>query len=127
MALGLVMAAAQGATPLAFAIAGIVYIFVGLAYTEMAPAYPVAGSGQYFTLRKVLQEAGIGDADVFLAVTNGDNTNIMASQIAKVKFGVPSVTVCSVRNWEMQSFTVMLAKSGRWFGLGWNERIWSSL
>ncbi|MFA4044755.1 MAG: hypothetical protein HZRFUVUK_001555, partial [Candidatus Fervidibacterota bacterium] len=26
------MAAAQGATPLAFAIAGIVYIFVGLAY-----------------------------------------------------------------------------------------------
>ncbi|MFA0766706.1 MAG: hypothetical protein OXFUSZZB_000034 [Candidatus Fervidibacter sp.] len=32
------MAAAQGATPLAFAIAGIVYIFVGLAYTEMASA-----------------------------------------------------------------------------------------
>lgn len=55
VALGLVMAAAQGATPLAFAIAGIVYIFVGLAYTEMASAYPVAGGGQYFTLR------GLGD------------------------------------------------------------------
>ncbi len=55
VALGLVMAAAQGATPLAFAIAGIVYIFVGLAYTEMAAAYPVAGGGQYFTLR------GLGD------------------------------------------------------------------
>ena len=54
-ALGLVMAAAQGATPLAFAIAGIVYIFVGLAYTEMAAAYPVAGGGHYFTLR------GLGD------------------------------------------------------------------
>lgn len=49
------MAAAQGATPLAFAIAGIVYIFVGLAYTEMAAAYPVAGGGHYFTLR------GLGD------------------------------------------------------------------
>lgn len=49
------MAAAQGATPLALAIAGIVYIFVGLAYTEMAAAYPVAGGGHYFTLR------GLGD------------------------------------------------------------------
>jgi APA family basic amino acid/polyamine antiporter len=51
VALGLVMAAAQGATPLAFLIAGIVYIMVGLAYTEMAAAYPSAGGGQYFTLR----------------------------------------------------------------------------
>ncbi|WP_352429266.1 APC family permease [Thermoflexus sp.] len=55
VALGLVMAAAQGATPLAFLIAGIVYIMVGLAYTEMAAAYPVAGGGHYFTLR------GLGD------------------------------------------------------------------
>jgi len=55
VALGLVIAAAQGATPLAFAIAGTVYVFVGLAYTEMAAAYPIAGGGQYFTLR------GMGD------------------------------------------------------------------
>ncbi len=55
VALGLVMAAAQGATPLAFLIAGIVYIMVGLAYTELASAYPIAGGGQYFTLR------GLGD------------------------------------------------------------------
>ncbi len=56
--------------------------------------------GEYFRGRtvtglgidvEVLQEAGIENADVFLAVTNGDNTNIMASQIAKVKFGVPKV------------------------------------
>ncbi len=55
VALGLVMAAAQGATPIAFLIAGIVYIMVGLAYTELASAYPAAGGGQYFTLR------GLGD------------------------------------------------------------------
>jgi basic amino acid/polyamine antiporter, APA family len=55
VALGLVIAAAQGATPLAFAIAGIVYIFVGLAHTELAAAYPVAGGGQYFAFR------GMGD------------------------------------------------------------------
>ncbi len=54
-ALGLVMASAQGATNLAFALAGLVYIMIGLAYTELAAAYPVAGGGQYFTLR------GLGD------------------------------------------------------------------
>ncbi len=54
-ALGLVAAAAMGATPVAFAAAGIVYLLVGLAYTELASSYPVAGGGQYFTLR------GIGD------------------------------------------------------------------
>ncbi|MFH1259866.1 MAG: APC family permease [Elusimicrobiota bacterium] len=54
-ALGLVMAAAQGGTSLAFALAGIVYILIGLVYTELASAYPVAGGGQYFTLR------GLGD------------------------------------------------------------------
>jgi APA family basic amino acid/polyamine antiporter len=55
VALGLVIAAAQGATPLAFAVAGIVYVFVGLAHTELAAAYPVAGGGQYFAFR------GMGD------------------------------------------------------------------
>ncbi len=55
VALGLVMAAAQGATPLAFLIAGIVYVMVGLAYTEMAAAYPSVGGGHYFVLR------GLGD------------------------------------------------------------------
>ncbi len=39
----------------------------------------------------VLREAGIEKADVFAAVTNGDNTNIMASQVAKELFKVPQV------------------------------------
>ncbi len=37
----------------------------------------------------VLRRAGIENADVFIAVTNGDNTNIMSTQIAKLEFGVP--------------------------------------
>jgi APA family basic amino acid/polyamine antiporter len=61
VALGLVMAVAHGATPLAFAAAGLIYITIGLAYTELASAYPVAGGGQYFTLR------GIGDFWGFVA------------------------------------------------------------
>ena len=39
----------------------------------------------------VLKSAGIEEADVFAAVTNGDNTNIMASQVAKELFHVPRV------------------------------------
>jgi len=50
-ALGLVIAATQGGAVAAFALAGIVYIMIGLAYTELAAAYPVAGGGQYFSLR----------------------------------------------------------------------------
>ncbi len=55
VALGLVVAAAQGAAPLAFLVAGLVYIMVGLAHTELAAAYPVAGGGKYYALR------GLGD------------------------------------------------------------------
>lgn len=39
----------------------------------------------------VLKAAGIEDADSFAAVTNYDNTNIMACQVAKEIFGVPHV------------------------------------
>ena len=39
----------------------------------------------------ILRSAGIEEADVFAAVTNGDNTNIMASQVAKELFNVPRV------------------------------------
>jgi len=38
-----------------------------------------------------LKKAGIEQADVFVAVTQGDNRNIMACQIAKHVFKVPKV------------------------------------
>lgn len=44
---------------------------------------------------EVLIRAGIQDADAFAAVTNGDNRNIMASQIAKDIFNVKKV-VCRI-------------------------------
>ncbi len=40
---------------------------------------------------EVLVRAGIKEADAFVAVTNGDNRNIMASQIAKEIFNVKKV------------------------------------
>jgi len=43
----------------------------------------------------VLRRAGIEKADAFIAVTNGDSRNIMASQIAKEIFHVQRV-VCRI-------------------------------
>jgi trk system potassium uptake protein TrkA len=43
----------------------------------------------------VLRRAGIEQADAFVAVTAGDNRNLMASQIAKHIFGVDRV-VCRI-------------------------------
>ena len=60
-ALGIVIAATMGAAPLAFAVAGLVYIMIGLAYTELASTYPMAGGGQYFVSR------GLGDVAGFIA------------------------------------------------------------
>lgn len=42
---------------------------------------------------EVLLRAGIDNADAFVAVTNGDNTNVMAAQIAQRIFKVPRVIV----------------------------------
>ena len=39
----------------------------------------------------ILLSAGIDNADVFIAATNGDNRNIMAAQMAKQAFGVKQV------------------------------------
>src|ERR1700735_3650516 len=59
--LGLVLGAAGGASNISFLVAGIVYVCIGLAYTELAATYPVAGGGQYFVLR------GLGDIFGFIA------------------------------------------------------------
>lgn len=61
VALGLVVGAAMGAANVAFAFAGIVYVCIGLAYTELAAAYPVAGGGQFFVTR------ALGDFVGFIA------------------------------------------------------------
>jgi trk system potassium uptake protein TrkA len=41
----------------------------------------------------VLRQAGIEEADTFVAITQGDNRNIMAAQIAKHVFKVPKVVL----------------------------------
>jgi len=44
---------------------------------------------------EALRKAGIEEADAFVAVTQGDNRNVMAAQIAKHIFNVPKV-ICRI-------------------------------
>ena len=53
-------------------------------------------AGGRFTIGTALEvdaliEAGIEDADVFIASTNGDNTNLVVAQLAQKRFSVPRV------------------------------------
>jgi trk/ktr system potassium uptake protein len=52
----------------------------------------IVGDG---TESDLLRRAGIEDADCFVAMTDGDNRNIMAAQIAQHVFHVPNV-VCRI-------------------------------
>ncbi|MAE10932.1 MAG: potassium transporter TrkA [Dehalococcoidales bacterium] len=47
------------------------------------------------TDQEALKRAGIEKADVFFALTQGDNRNVMATQIAKHIFNVPRV-ICRI-------------------------------
>src|SRR5881227_3954370 len=55
-------------------------------------------AGGRFTVGTALEidallEAGVEEADVFLAATRGDNTNLVIAQIAQRRFKVPRVVV----------------------------------
>jgi trk system potassium uptake protein TrkA len=61
---------------------------------ELGQAWEAAGGR--FTIGTALEmdaliEAGIAEADVFIASTNGDNTNLVVSQLARLRFEVPKV------------------------------------
>jgi trk system potassium uptake protein TrkA len=61
------------------------------AFARLSPSFggkTIVGTGLD---EDVLKSAGIEDADAFIAVTTGDNRNIMASQIAKHMYNVPEV------------------------------------
>jgi trk system potassium uptake protein TrkA len=52
------------------------------------PGRTVVGTG---IDEDVLRQAGIEGCQAFIAVTNWDNTNVMAAQVAREIFGVPRV------------------------------------
>src|SRR4051812_17788947 len=57
---------------------------------------PWEAAGGRFTIgtaleMEALEEAGVAEADVFIASTNGDNTNLVVAQIARRRFHVSKV------------------------------------
>jgi len=69
--------------------------FISDSFQRLSPDFrgeTIQGNG---VDEEILIRAGIKDADAFAAVTNGDNRNIMASQIAKEIFHVKKV-VCRI-------------------------------
>ncbi len=51
IALGVIAAFAAAASPIALAIAAVTYVCTGLCYAELSTAYPVAGGGQYYSMK----------------------------------------------------------------------------
>jgi trk system potassium uptake protein TrkA len=67
------------------------------AFRRLPPTFPgqaLRGDG---TDESVLRRAGADGADWFLALTNGDNRNILAAQLAAETFGIPHV-VCKIND-----------------------------
>ncbi|MBO7449921.1 MAG: TrkA family potassium uptake protein [Clostridiales bacterium] len=52
----------------------------------------------------ILEEAGVRDADVVCALSEKENTNLVAAQIARNKFGVKKVIACTYDTEEFQMF-----------------------
>lgn len=61
------------------------------AFEQLPAVFPgrqLVGNGYN---RALLEQAGVTDADAFVAVTSGDNTNIVGARIAKEDYRVPQV------------------------------------
>ncbi len=60
-------------------------------FARLSKTYPGKAIEGFAFSKDTLVEAGIEGADAFVAVTNGDNTNIVAARVAKEVFRVPIV------------------------------------
>jgi trk system potassium uptake protein TrkA len=66
-------------------------------FRRLAPGFSgqaLRGDG---TDSSVLERAGAGEAEWFFALTNGDNRNILAAQLARQAFGIPHV-LCKIND-----------------------------
>ena len=71
------------------------YSFRRLSFPRLLPDFrgtALVGNG---IDEEALRRAGIEETDVFFALTQGDNRNVMAAQIAKHIFNVPK-TICRI-------------------------------
>ena len=67
----------------------------GYSFRRLPPGFKgkaIVGNGMD---QEVLKTAGVEQAEIFIAVTQGDNRNIMAAQMARHIFNVPRV-ICRI-------------------------------
>ena len=64
-------------------------------FRRLPPTFSGAALVGNGTDEETLKKAGIEEADAFVVVTQGDNRNVMAAQIAKHIFNVPKV-ICRI-------------------------------
>lgn len=110
VALGLVTFYAQGAASLVFAASGLVYIMIGLAYTELASTYPVAGGGHYFVTRGLGDFLGIIEGAALLLAYTIDIALFAAVSAGYLNFFLPFVT-----GKDIQQFVIAVGP----FNLNW--------
>lgn len=73
------------------------------AFRRLPPDFPaplIVGTG---VDEDVLERAGAREADALAAVTEDDNLNIMSAEVARLKFGIPTV-VARIYDVELAEF-----------------------
>jgi trk system potassium uptake protein len=63
----------------------------GAAFSRLPPGFEARTLVGLGFDREVLEEAGIKEADAFLAVSSGDNSNILSARVARETYHVPKV------------------------------------
>lgn len=61
------------------------------AFEKLPPGFEARKIVGFGFDRRMLEEAGIKEAGAFVAVSNGDNSNIVSARVAREHYGVPKV------------------------------------
>ena len=83
----------------------------GARVTDLQARYDLRGLVGNATLPSVLREAGAADADMLIAVTSTDETNLVTCKIAGDLFNVPT-RIARVRNTELQDHPELTGEQG---------------
>jgi len=66
-------------------------------FRRLSPSFRGSAMAGVGIDEELLRRAGLDRADAFLALTEGDNTNAMAAQVAQRVFAVPHV-ICQIKD-----------------------------
>jgi len=91
VALGLVALYAAGGSPLAFALAAILYIATGLSYAELASTYPYAGGVQVYSMKAFNDLAGFVAGWMMLLAYTVDITLFAMASAGYLSYFIPSI------------------------------------